>query len=141
MSSLQSQNSALQSLLTEYENGISLALDKLRPYAAQHASALNAQRSHYLQLIEVERRQNLELRLEHQRWQQGLGSVAENAREALKAQGESELPWMERIAGLEAENRGLRRLCGLEVEDSEDEGPTQEGDIASQGSPEEVPHG
>jgi len=65
--------------------------------------------------------------------------VAENAREALKAHSESELPWLERIAGLEAENRSLRRLCGLEVEDSEDEVP--EVEVQSQGSPEEVPHG
>jgi len=138
ISSWKSQNSALQALLADYENGISLCLDKLRPFAQQHASALNAHRAHYLNLIEEERRQNLELRLEHQKWQQGLGMVAESAREALKAQSEAELPWIERLAGLKAENRVLRRLCGLPVgEESDEEEELQD----VQESPEQEPHG
>lgn len=128
----------MQTLLTDYENGISMCLDKLRPFAQQHTSALNAQKAHYLNLIEEERRQNLELRLEHQRWQQGLGKVAEHAREALKAQSEAELPWIERLAGLKAENRTLRRLCGLPIgEESDDEEELH--DI--QESPGQEPHG
>lgn len=47
--------------------------------------------------------------------------MAESAREALSANASSEEQWRGRVAGLREENRTLRRLCGLEVESSEDE--------------------
>lgn len=43
--------------------------------------------------------------------------------EALKAQSESEVGYMRKIAALKNDNRSLRRICGVPLmEDSEDEG-------------------
>lgn len=78
---------------------------------------------------------NLELRLEHQQWQRGLGNVMECVREALGANEGAEGKWRRRVEGLRVENRALRRLCGLEVDDSDSEkemeGPLQEGEAGS----------
>lgn len=65
----------------------------------------------------------MQLRLEHAEWQAGLGRVAEYARGALQAQGESEKGLRAEIKGLKEENRVLRRLAGWEekADESSDE--------------------
>jgi hypothetical protein len=112
LATLSSSNNALQSLLTDYENALTLLLDKLRPYAYNQTS--------YQRLLEEERGVSMQLRLEHAEWQQGLGRVADYARTALKSQGESEEELRREIKGLKEENRVLRGLCGWE-EKEEDE--------------------
>ena len=122
LSNMTAQKESMAQLLIDYETSLSLLLDKLRPFAASHAAAQTAHKAHYLQLVEDERRQNLELRLEHQQWQQGLGRVAELVREALKSQAEGDRPWRERVTALRVENRSLRRMVGLPPgDDSDDE--------------------
>lgn len=62
------------------------------------------------------------LRLEHAEWQAGLSRVAENARNALRTQGDVEEGLRREIRDVKEENRVLRRLVGWEEkEDSEDE--------------------
>ncbi|KAF2397742.1 hypothetical protein EJ06DRAFT_532734 [Trichodelitschia bisporula] len=122
ITALQARDSSLTNLLNDYEQHVTAILEKLRPYAHQQQQASIMQKAHYLKLIEDERQQNLELRLEQQRWQAGLGNVAENLRLALKAQADAELPYVKKIASLKAENRTLRRLCNLPpMEDSDDD--------------------
>jgi hypothetical protein len=63
------------------------------------------------------------LRLEHAEWQAGLSRVADNARSAMRAQGEVEEELRGRCKELGEENRVLRRMVGWEErEGSEDEG-------------------
>jgi hypothetical protein len=144
--------SKLQSLNQDYESSLTLLMEKLRPFAQQHNQALLAQKAHYLRLIEDERQQNLELRLEQSRWQESLGRLNENLRCALIAQTAGESPFLKKISALKAENASLRRMCGapkLEDSDEEEEDEDErldEGEVqvqsvnasrSTQGSPEE----
>jgi hypothetical protein len=121
LASLTSSNTALQSLLTDYENALTLLLDKLRPYAYNQTSSILALHKHYQRLLEEERGVSMQLRLEHAEWQAGLGRVADYARTALKTQGESEEELRREIRGLKEENRVLRGLCGWEEREEEED--------------------
>jgi len=122
LSALNTQNASLRTLILDYENALTLVLDKLRPYAYNHTQATLALHKHYQHLLEQERATSLQLRLEHAEWQAGLGRVAEYARLALKAQNQGDLPAVRKIKDLKAENRVLRRLAGWEEgSDSEEE--------------------
>ena len=123
VATMTAQNSAMATLLTDYENSITMLLDKLRPYAYNQTQAILSLHKHYQGLLEQERATSMQLRLEHAEWQAGLGRVAEYARGALKVQGESERGLRSEIKGLKEENRVLRRLAGWEekADDSSDE--------------------
>jgi hypothetical protein len=121
LSTLTSSNTALQVLLTDYENALTLLLDKLRPYAYNQTSSILTLHKHYQRLLEEERGVSMQLRLEHAEWQAGLGRVAEYARTALKSQGESEAELQREIRGLKEENRVLRGLCGWEEREEDEE--------------------
>ncbi|KAH7380401.1 hypothetical protein DE146DRAFT_705611, partial [Phaeosphaeria sp. MPI-PUGE-AT-0046c] len=121
LQTLTSSNSALQSLLTDYENALTLLLDKLRPYAYNQTSSILTLHKHYQRLLEEERGVSMQLRLEHAEWQAGLGRVADYARTALKSQGESEEELRREIRGLKEENRVLRGLCGWEEREEEED--------------------
>lgn len=111
----------MQSLLTDYENALTLLLDKLRPYAYNQTSQVLTLHKHYQRLLEEERGVSMQLRLEHAEWQAGLGRVADYARTALKSQGESEEELKREIRGLKEENRVLRSLCGWEEREDDDD--------------------
>ncbi|CAI6332684.1 unnamed protein product [Periconia digitata] len=122
INSLNSTNSQLASLLTDYENALTLLLEKLRPYAYTQTQAIISLHKHYQGLLDTERNTSMQMRLEHAEWQAGLGRVAEYARGALKGQAESEMGLRSEIRELKEENRVLRRLAGWEAKpDSENE--------------------
>ncbi|KAF1924104.1 uncharacterized protein M421DRAFT_73564 [Didymella exigua CBS 183.55] len=113
---------ALTALVTDYENALTLLLDKLRPYAYTHTSSILALHKHYHALLDHERNTSMQLRLEHVEWQAGLGRVAEYARAALKVQRQGEEGMVGEIRALKEENRVLRQLAGWEERaDSSDE--------------------
>ncbi|KAF3038930.1 hypothetical protein E8E11_003222 [Didymella keratinophila] len=123
LSSANLHNTSLTSLVTDYENALTLLLDKLRPYAYTQTTSILALHKHYQTLLEAERATSMQLRLEHSEWQAGLGRVAEYARQALKVQSQGEEGLVAEIRGLKEENRVLRRLAGWEERegDSSDE--------------------
>lgn len=122
LSALDAHNTSLTSLVTDYENALTLLLDKLRPYAYTQTTSILSLHKHYQTLLENERATSMQLRLEHAEWQAGLGRVAEYARQALKVQSQGEEGLVAEIKGLKEENRVLRRLAGWEErEDSSDE--------------------
>jgi hypothetical protein len=123
IASLTANNDALQTLNTDYESALALLLDKLRPYAYSQTSAILALHKHYQTLLDQERSTSMGLRLEHAEWQAGLSRVAENARSALRMQGEVEEGLRGRCRELGEENRVLRKMVGWEErEGSDDEG-------------------
>ncbi|EMD90388.1 hypothetical protein COCC4DRAFT_30181 [Bipolaris maydis ATCC 48331] len=122
IASLTATNTSLSALLTDYESALALLLDKLRPYAYSQTSSILALHKHYQTLLEQERSTSMSLRIEHAEWQAGLSRVAENARNALRMQGEVEAGLRGRCKELGEENRVLRRMVGWEErEDSDDE--------------------
>ncbi|KAF9692968.1 hypothetical protein EKO04_008992 [Ascochyta lentis] len=119
---LETTTTSLTALITDYENALTLLLEKLRPYAYNQTSSILALHKHYQTLLEQERGTSMQLRLEHAEWQAGLGRVAEYARQALKVQGQGEEPLVAEVRSLKEENRVLRRLAGWEERvDSSDE--------------------
>ncbi|KAF4314648.1 hypothetical protein GTA08_BOTSDO01690 [Botryosphaeria dothidea] len=128
VSTLDSQNAQLRALLQDYETSLSVVLEKLRPYAHQQHDAIVALHAHYNGLLEKERQQNLELRLEHQEWQAGLGRVAQYARHALKESADADLGYERKIRELKAENRMLRRLANWEEASDSDDGENRRSD-------------
>ncbi|KAL0254575.1 hypothetical protein SLS55_010053 [Diplodia seriata] len=125
--SLDAQNAALRGLVQDYETSLALVVEKLRPYAHQQHDAMLALHAHYNALLERERQANLELRLDHQDWQAGLGRVAQYARHALKESADAGLGYERKIRELKAENRMLRRLANWEeVSDSDEEEEEEE---------------
>ncbi|KAJ4983771.1 hypothetical protein SVAN01_10749 [Stagonosporopsis vannaccii] len=122
VASLSTHNTSLTSLITDYENALTLLLDKLRPYAYTQTSSILALHKHYQGLLDAERATSMQLRIEHAEWQAGLGRVAEYARKALEVQSKGEAPLVAEMRSLKEENRVLRRLAGWEErEDSSDE--------------------
>ncbi|KAF3010050.1 hypothetical protein E8E13_011527 [Curvularia kusanoi] len=90
ISSLTTHTASLTSLVTDYENALTLLLDKLRPFAYSQTNSILALHKHYNTLLDAERATSMQLRLEHAEWQAGLGRVAEYARMALKSQSGGE---------------------------------------------------
>ncbi|OAL44594.1 hypothetical protein IQ07DRAFT_476692, partial [Pyrenochaeta sp. DS3sAY3a] len=122
IASLTTTNQSLSGLLTDYESALALLLDKLRPYAYSQTTSILALHKHYQTLLDQERSTSMGLRLEHAEWQAGLSRVAENARAALRSQGEVEEGLRREVKEVKEENRVLRRMVGWEErEDSEDE--------------------
>ena len=109
-------------------------LEKLRPFASQHSQALLSQKAHYLRLLEEERKQNLQLRLEQSLWQEGAAKIKDNIVFAMKLQSTAELPYVRKIARLKADNKSLRRMCGVPLlEDTDDESSDDEVQKEEQG--------
>ena len=121
ISALTASNSSLSALLTDYESALTLLLDKLRPYAYSQTTSILALHKHYQALLDTERSTSMGLRLEHAEWQAGLSRVAENARNALKTQGEVEDGLRREIKEVKEENRVLRRLVGWEEKEGSDD--------------------
>lgn len=119
---LSGTNTALHSVITEYEQALKTIVEKVHPYAYAQTGAILSLHKHYQALLEQERNTSMQLRLEHAEWQAGLGRVAEYARSALKLQADAERPLKAEIKELKEENRVLRRLAGWEERaDSSDE--------------------
>ncbi|KAF2269822.1 hypothetical protein CC78DRAFT_539746 [Lojkania enalia] len=122
ISDLQSSNTALATLVTDYENALALMLEKLRPYAYNQTQAILSLHKHYQTLLDQERATSMQLRIEHGEWQKGLGRVAKYARDAFNAQMDEEMPYKRELKELKDENRVLRKLAGWEERaDSSDE--------------------
>ncbi|KAJ4370239.1 hypothetical protein N0V86_008976 [Didymella sp. IMI 355093] len=122
LDSANAHTASLTALVTDYENALTLLLDKLRPYAYTQTTSILALHKHYQTLLEAERATSMQLRLEHAEWQAGLGRVADYARQALKVQTQGEEGLVAEVRGLKEENRVLRQLAGWEErEDSSDD--------------------
>lgn len=123
-----------RSSTTLLENTISKMMDMVRKYCHDKETELINTTKVWNARLQHERDVNLEMRLEHSRWQEGLGRAFNWAREALKSASEREEPFEVERAELRHENRFLRRLLGWDVEESEDEGDG-EGDEGGEVAP------
>lgn len=96
---------------------------KVREFAHQHHMASIGWHKYYGKKIQDLRDENLQLRLEHSKWQESLGKVLEYNRLALRGQSEYECPLLSKIAGQRRQIIVMRRLLGWKNEDldSDDE--------------------
>lgn len=104
-----------------YQNCLALVNDKVRDYTSQCNQAMFSWHHHYNDLLQKEKDANLAMRLEHSRWQEGLGRALEYSRLALRARTEELEPYEIERAELRTQNKCYRRLLGLSVAESDDE--------------------
>lgn len=123
-------NESIQ-ILTDYEQTMDSLMIKIREYANNHAKAIIGVHQHYEAQLAAEREANLQLRLEHGKWQAGLGKATELARKALRQRSEETSNLETGLREVKAENRILRKLVGWEVEDSSDDEDGLESHLGS----------
>ncbi|KZF19637.1 hypothetical protein L228DRAFT_285581 [Xylona heveae TC161] len=118
---LNNENNEMANLLAQYEAGIGRVTEMVRHHCFTESLRNIAIHQHYNEQLTVERQENLQLRLEHADWQGRLGNLAENVRLAYRHASETDNETIRTIAELRNENRVLRLLHGLPVDESDDE--------------------
>ncbi|KAI9838394.1 MAG: hypothetical protein M1819_005663 [Sarea resinae] len=127
------ENEEMASLHGTYENALGRVMDMIRSYVYNQTQETLAIHTRYNDQLAAERQECLALRLEHADWQGRLGSLAENIRLAHRAASEVDENIIRAMAELRSENRCLRQLHGLPVDEDEDEigGGNNRPDVAS----------
>lgn len=112
----------LTTLLQAYEAGLGRVLELVRNFSHENTAATLAIHRNYNDQLAAERQTNLELRQEYIDFQARLVNLGGVLRDGLRyaAENDSELREIEMWAALRHENRVLRRLVGLPVDDSDD---------------------
>jgi len=129
--SLQWSYRDLETITDEYEAFVMGCMNMTRFSMYKHHQTLLNWHKYYQGKCQELRDENLQLRLEHQAWQEGLGRVAHFARGALREQNEEECPLRAKIAGQRRQIICMRRLLGWvgeewEFLDSDDEEEVKE---------------
>ncbi|KAI9786996.1 MAG: hypothetical protein M1816_007748 [Peltula sp. TS41687] len=111
----------LTDLLQAYEVGLGRVLELVRNFSHENTTATLAIHRNYNDQLAAERQTNLELRQEYIDFQARLVNLNGIMREGLRyAENDTELREIEMWAALRQENRVLRRLIGLPVDESDD---------------------
>ncbi|KIV84108.1 hypothetical protein PV11_06081 [Exophiala sideris] len=108
-------------LIAMYEDALGTATEQIRNYCGGIEERFLAQRRHYNNLLQQEKDDHLQSRLEKDHWFAQTLKVCEMIRTAYRLRTEE---WGEEytiISALQAEVRCYRRLLGMEVERPEDE--------------------
>jgi hypothetical protein len=113
--------SSWEAVNDHYQAVLSTVNTKVRDYTSQCQTAMFSWHHHYLDLLQKEKDANFAMRMEHSKWQEGLGKVLEYSRESLRARGMEIEPYEQERAELRVQNRCYRRLLGLSVAEDEDD--------------------
>ena len=121
----------LESIMDEHEAFVTGVMNMVRFSMRKYHLGLLNWHKYYQGKCQELRDENLQLRLEHQSWQEGLGRAMHHAREALREQSEYECPLKAKIAGQRRQIICMRRLLGWvgpewEFLDSDDEEEVKE---------------
>lgn len=104
-----------------YEVGMGTATEQIRNYTGDLEGRFLRQRKHYNDLLQQEKDDHLQSRLDRDHWYAQTLKVCEMIRTAFRLRTDE---WCEEytiIAGLQSEVRCLRRCLGMEPERPEDE--------------------
>lgn len=108
-------------LIAEYEDAMGTATDQIRTYCCDNNERYLAQRRHYNNLLQAEKDEHLQSRLDKDHWQAQTIKVCGMIRHAYRLRCEE---WGEElgiISGLQNEVRVLRSALGMEKERPEEE--------------------
>jgi hypothetical protein len=108
-------------LIAMYEEGMGTAVEQIRNYCSGIEARFLAQRKHYNDLLQQEKDDHLQSRLDKDHWYAQTLKVCEMIRTANRLRSEE---WAEEytiIAALQGEVRILRRLCEMEEQAPEEE--------------------
>lgn len=104
-----------------YEDALGTATEQIRNYATGIEARFLAQRKHYNNLLQQEKDEHLQSRLDRDQWNALYLEVCRMIRTAHHLRNSE---WTEEytiIAGLQAQVRCLRRCMGMEAEEPEEE--------------------
>ena len=114
----QSENTKL---LAEYEESMGDATDKIRNYCCDNEERYLALRKHYNNLLQQEKDEHLQSRLERDDWHAKCMRVCEMIRTAHRLRNEEDHEAIYVVARLQAEVRIYRRCLGMDQERPEAE--------------------
>lgn len=114
----QGENTAL---IADYENALGGATDQIRNYCCDNNDRYLAQRRHYNGLLQAEKDDHLQSRLERDEWHAKCMQVCEMIRKAYRLRCDEWNQELSVIAGLQGEVRILRKCLGVEEERPEEE--------------------
>ncbi|EHY53339.1 hypothetical protein HRR83_003548 [Exophiala dermatitidis] len=109
------------SLIAMYEDALGTATEQIRNYTGDIEARFLAQRKHYNNLLQQEKDDHLQSRLDRDHWHAQALKLCEMIRTAHRLRTDE---WSEEytvVAGLQAEVRCLRRCLGMEPEKPEEE--------------------
>ena len=114
----QGENTAL---IADYENALGNATDQIRNYCCDNNDRYLAQRRHYNGLLQAEKDEHLQSRMERDEWHAKCMQVCEMIRKAYRLRCEELSQEQSVISGLQGEVRILRKCLGMEEERPEEE--------------------
>lgn len=109
------------SLIGQYEQGMWQATEQIRDYSSKNEDRFIAQKKHYNDLLQQEKDEHFQTRLEKDHWQQQTLRVCEMIRKAYRMRVEEWCDEYRTVLGLQSEVRCYRRLLSMPAEKLEEE--------------------
>lgn len=114
----QKENTAL---VGQYEQGLWHATEQIRGYSGDNEMRYLAQKRHYNQLLQQEKDEHHDTRLDRDHWQAQTLRLCDMLRTAYRMRVDEWSDEYRVIVGLQSEVRCYRRLLKMEVEEPEEE--------------------
>ncbi|KAJ5937978.1 hypothetical protein N7454_004320 [Penicillium verhagenii] len=108
-------------LIGDYEAGVGSMVEQIRNYCQNNNMHFLHQKSHYNNLLQLERDSHLESRLDRDYWHAQTMRCAEMIRKAHQLRSEEDKLPIRVVAGLQNEVRAYRHALGMEPEKPEEE--------------------
>ena len=118
---LKSEQTKNTDLIGKYEDALDTSAEQIRTYATDNSINYLSQRQHYNSLLQAEKDEHLQSRLDRDYWQAQTLKVCGMLRGAYRLRTEEWGEELNVISGLQNEVRVLRKALGMDVESSEDE--------------------
>lgn len=118
---LKSEQTSNTELIAKYEDAVGTCTEQIRSYCTDNNMNYLAQRRHYNNLLQAEKDEHLQSRLDRDYWHAQTLKVCEMLRTAYRLRTDEWGTELKVISGLQNEVRVLRKALGLEVENPKDE--------------------
>jgi len=109
------------SLVGHYEQGMWQATEQIRDYATKNEDRFLAQKRHYNELLQQEKDEHLQTRLDRDHWHGQTIRVCEMIRTAYRLRVDEWCDEYRVVVALQSEVRCLRRCLGMEAEKPDEE--------------------
>lgn len=110
------------SLIADYEDSLGTITEQIRDYCLGIENRFLDQRHHYNNLLQQEKDEHLQTRLERDEWHGKTLRCAEMIRTASRLRNDEWYDEYKIIAGLQGEVRCYRRVLGMDPQKAEEEG-------------------
>lgn len=118
---LRSEQTENSKLIGEYEEAVGKMVEQIRNYCTEDKLRYLAQARQYNNLLQKEKDEHLQSRLERDDWHDKAQRFSGMIRHAYRLRVDEEYDHIKAISGLQCEVRALRNALGLERENPEEE--------------------